>query len=224
MKYYIYISDQKVDMLLPQVPLTAKSKVAAELGVDIGFFKAGIKSERSTLDDRVTRLKVVEDHLRATQSLGSIDSPAAYISAQIEANIATPKENESLVFFVANTAKSNLILGGSSKHLVSSPQKETIDVGWSFMPRLLAALEKTFRDGRYLTQSTEDSVDSISRGTGDNGGSEWIEYARIAQEFVRGPHVKIDFLAKTLINGIDQSDNRLSVLATPLYVAMSDLS
>ena len=41
MKYYIYISDTKVDMLFPQVPHDIKRKVATQFGIDIKLFSGG---------------------------------------------------------------------------------------------------------------------------------------------------------------------------------------
>ena len=60
MRFYQYISDSKVDMLLPQIPLKAKQKITAEIGFDIKILTAKLKTERDSLDDRVSRLLVVE--------------------------------------------------------------------------------------------------------------------------------------------------------------------
>jgi hypothetical protein len=40
MKYYIYISDAKVDIVLPQVPHATGKKVATEFGIDLKVLKA----------------------------------------------------------------------------------------------------------------------------------------------------------------------------------------
>jgi hypothetical protein len=39
MKYYVYISDAKIDMLLPQVPHEVKKKMASEFGFDFKLLK-----------------------------------------------------------------------------------------------------------------------------------------------------------------------------------------
>jgi hypothetical protein len=51
MRYYQYISDSKVDMLLPQIPLKAKQKITSEIGFDIKILSGKIKTERDSLDD-----------------------------------------------------------------------------------------------------------------------------------------------------------------------------
>jgi hypothetical protein len=67
MRYYIYISDAKVDMLLPQVPGAVRAKVAMKLGVNIQLFSGSLQKEQSTLDNRVARLEAVEQYLRQTE-------------------------------------------------------------------------------------------------------------------------------------------------------------
>ena len=59
MRYYIYVSDAKVDMLLPQVTDTEKATIAAEFKVDIKLISASLKSERVTHDNRIYRLAAV---------------------------------------------------------------------------------------------------------------------------------------------------------------------
>jgi hypothetical protein len=53
MKYYVYISDSKVDMLLPQVPGALKQTIAAKLGFDIK-----ILSGESVLSAKPTRAEL----------------------------------------------------------------------------------------------------------------------------------------------------------------------
>jgi hypothetical protein len=39
-KYYLYISDSKVDMLLSQIPHETKKTIAAEFKIDLKLFSA----------------------------------------------------------------------------------------------------------------------------------------------------------------------------------------
>ena len=75
MKYFVYMSDAKVDMLLPQIPQEVKSKLAAEIGVNVGVLSAKLKSERDTgvKPDRISRLSTVTGFLRSTQNIGTVD-------------------------------------------------------------------------------------------------------------------------------------------------------
>lgn len=61
MKYYIYISDAKVDMLFPQVPHDIKKKVATEWKMDLKLLSAARKVETESEDNRIARLETVVD-------------------------------------------------------------------------------------------------------------------------------------------------------------------
>jgi len=41
MKYYTYISDSKIDMLLPQIPHEVKKKMATKFGFDLSYHRFG---------------------------------------------------------------------------------------------------------------------------------------------------------------------------------------
>jgi hypothetical protein len=71
MKCHGYISDSKVDMLLPRVPLAAKQRISKELGVDFKIFSGKLAIETSTLENRVARLAPCHP-LRA--AVGCIDT------------------------------------------------------------------------------------------------------------------------------------------------------
>jgi hypothetical protein len=75
LRFFTYISDAKVDMLLPQIPHQHKEKIAAEVGVELGFLNAKVSSETNTLESRVSRLLVVERFLREHATPETVGSP-----------------------------------------------------------------------------------------------------------------------------------------------------
>jgi|SRR6185295_3433137 len=222
-KYYLYISDQKVDMLLPQIPTKIKHKLSAEFGVDVGVFKARLQSERIAYEDRVHRLAVVERHIRSGD-LGTLDNPKAWISDTAAASLGNFVENDKLVFFIGRSGKSNFVLGGSVAHLISRDPATDVSVGWSYIQDLLETLESTIANGADLALSEHDLVSSLSLGVGHpDSPSPWYNVIEVVQQRVRGPAIKIEFLAKRLAVGEASSrDGRLPILASPLYVAMAD--
>ena len=80
MKYYLYISDAKVDMLFPQVPHEIKSKVASEYKFDIKLFSASRKTETEGEDNRIARLESVVDFIQQYGKLGTVDHPDDFIA------------------------------------------------------------------------------------------------------------------------------------------------
>ena len=81
-KFYIYISDAKIDMLLPQVPHDIKKKVANEFKVNLKVLEVGRKSESESEESRVARLQSVVQYLRSELHVGSIDQPSDYIDGE----------------------------------------------------------------------------------------------------------------------------------------------
>ncbi len=82
-KFYIYISDAKIDMLLPQVPHDLKKKVAIEFKLSLKVFEVGRKSESESDDSRVARLQSVVEYLRSESQMGSVDQPSVYIQGEL---------------------------------------------------------------------------------------------------------------------------------------------
>lgn len=79
MKYYVYISDAKVDMLFPQVPHEIKKKVALEFKMDLKLLSESRKTETESDDNRIARLETVVDFIREFGNVGTVDEPNEYI-------------------------------------------------------------------------------------------------------------------------------------------------
>src|SRR5579872_1598996 len=96
-RYYIYISDSKIEMLLPQVPQSFQEKIAAEIGFNTGLLNGKLKAERTTLDSRIARLKVIERHLLANEKIGSQEKRTSWIQGEMLARTVT-LGNDGVIF------------------------------------------------------------------------------------------------------------------------------
>ncbi|MDX8392917.1 MAG: SAVMC3_10250 family protein, partial [Mariprofundaceae bacterium] len=96
MRYFLYISDAKVNMLLPQIPSAIKATISARLGFNVGVLSGELQTERLSLDDRIHRLDAVEQHLLSTQTLGTCDKPDTWIRGEGSAIVAQifPKDQD----------------------------------------------------------------------------------------------------------------------------------
>lgn len=81
MEYYLYISNNKVDMLFSQLPQKTQSKITAEFAVNTGLVKAAIKSERENAPsaNSTARLQAVAKHIRQSENIGTLDDPNSWI-------------------------------------------------------------------------------------------------------------------------------------------------
>jgi hypothetical protein len=124
MRYYIYISDAKVDMLFPQVPHDIKKKVALEFKMDLKLLSAARKTETETEDNRIARLETVADFIRQYGRVGSVDQPDEYIddSMMLKWGDYAPNwdEKSPVVYYGGETDRTIVGLGGSSKHIIGN--------------------------------------------------------------------------------------------------------
>jgi hypothetical protein len=80
-RFFNYISDAKVDMLLPQIPAGKKQSIAAELGFNVALLSGNIRAQATTLDSLVARLLAVEKYIRNNESMGPPSDPHTRDSA-----------------------------------------------------------------------------------------------------------------------------------------------
>ena len=216
MRYYLYISDAKVDMLLPQVPGVLQKKVAAELGFDIKLLSGKISTERATLDTRVARLQTVEAHLLAEERLGTPDRPASWIEGELLAK--TVDIGEGAVLFVSEAESWLLALGGSSHHIVGNIRGEKVISSYSFAPYLAERLKfLTEKKPHFLLKFSEESPRN-SLSSKSQGFDAWTDLIWDVCRHAKGPSQAIHFLAKRLASEV--AADKTVTLATPLYVSL----
>jgi hypothetical protein len=214
MKYYLYISDAKVDMLIQQIPHEVKQRIATEFKFDLKILGASRKAEREMADDRISRLETVCEFIHSYGNVGTVENPDHYISDTLDMRwhtygVGGGQTDVTFVYFCALTDRHVLGLGGSVRHLMGYPAREIIlPFSGSLLPPILCFLSNVFT--RELPSPSLEKDDT------------WMRMALKMTER-RGPQQRLEFLAKTLTRGIvtlDDNSTRLVTLATPLYVAM----
>jgi hypothetical protein len=217
MKYYIYVSDAKVDMLLPQIPHEARQRIAFEFKFDLKLLSASRRSETETDDNRFNRLEAVAAFIREYGNLGTVDAPDEYIEGTLEMNWG-PYGGEAfdtespLIYFGGVTEQTIVGLGGSAKHLIGS-NGSSQPHSHSATPFLVHRLIKEL--GSSL---------SHEEGSRPNEDSDYwsLRAAELATTQMKGPKQQVEFLAKRLLYGKGYSKKKKILLATPLYVAMAE--
>ncbi|HYT46447.1 MAG TPA: SAVMC3_10250 family protein [Methylomirabilota bacterium] len=86
MKYYIYISDTKVDMLYPQIPKPVLKRIASSLSIDLKLLGAelsvGIKNNQVD-ETRYAKVRIVSEYIEKHLDVGSIDAPSTYFKGKL---------------------------------------------------------------------------------------------------------------------------------------------
>jgi hypothetical protein len=212
MKFYIYVSDSKVDMLLAQIPHDAQQTLATEFKVDLKIFSASRRSQEEVEENRFTRLEVVTTFIREFGNIGTIDEPDEFIEGSMEMQwgpYSFDKENPP-VYFGCSTERTIFGMGGSMKHLVGSTG-DSHPHSHSITPVLV----------RYLEQELQGTNLEAENDQQRRNGIDWSLCAvELATTQMKGPKQPLEFMAKRLLYGNGYSKKKKVLLASPLYVAM----
>ncbi|OOQ56659.1 alpha/beta hydrolase [Mucilaginibacter pedocola] len=217
LKYYIYISEAKVTMILAQMNDSEKGEYAVSAGVEVN---KGSSIEELPLEKR---LLIVLEYLNEEGSVGTLSEPRKYFKGQMGLRWGVSVDNFTLpnqiVYFTDFNNNLLVGLGGSSRHLVTN-------LGYDFSPDLNST---TFGILRWLGKELDKDV----------RGEFYPNYMRDERSYYRsdlyamhslarsslGPVQELEFVAKRLLATSIKNDDGEDVtylLGTPLYVAMAD--
>jgi hypothetical protein len=248
MKYFIYVSDTKVDMLYGQIPRSLKDKIAGELKVDLHLVSASIK-ERDAEETRYSKLSVVTDYIDKHCEVGTIDYPGSYFKGTLDmnwGNVGGEGSSERIIFFVGSTERSILGLGGSPWHVLGNvrPTSPTdINSSGAYLLHALSkdlalqdpALEKWASEKiggtseEYVESRALGMVVSAWRALTFNFSDPNLVPGDKAPQF---PKQRLEFLAKRILHGgrpertadasYHPSQDRFVLLGSPIYVSQAD--
>jgi hypothetical protein len=144
MRFYTYVSDAKVDMLLGQIEDGKLKKLAQEFSLGLGVLKLSHKQERNPERNRFGKLEAVVRHIQANEWCASLEHEAPYISDTLFLNwgrlrrVATSgrgherviedESNAPVLFGLSDYHEygSDLIMTGSAKHMIGSAPTGTL--------------------------------------------------------------------------------------------------
>jgi hypothetical protein len=226
LKYYLYLSESKIDMLFAQIPRAFLSGVSGELAVSLGFLSTKLKQDAEAMT-KYSKLSVVLSYLEQHHDVGTVDQPAEYFKGTMELKWGQynnyEEEVSPLVYFGGRTEQTILGLGGSSQNVVGATGSG-IARSHSVTPYLVARLYEELE----MTLSTEQKeyVEMVKRDHDDS--SRYIAMAvDLATTQMSGENQRVEFIARRLAyfqkgdhGGWSKDMNIL--LGTPLYVAAAD--
>lgn len=207
LRYYLYISDAKVDMLLPQVDPGFGRKRSGEVGVNVSFLSAKRSVEAQA--ERVARLERVVRYVDDFCDVGTVDEPGQYVRGRLAMRWG-PLAGGQAVYFGGRTEHTVVGLGGASGHVIGAIPPT--DQGQVFAPSSMAGI---------LAQLAETIAD-------DEAPASALAATHVANRVIRGAEQEVEFLAKRLAHGpspypeLDADDGMTVLLASPIFVALAD--
>lgn len=225
MKYYLYISDTKVDMLYAQIPQNSKYKISKELKIDLKILSTSFKEIKSE-ETRYSKLKIVIDFIEKNLNIGTIDNlgkffeetvhnPSDYFKGTLPMKWGPSSYTSDTVFFGCSDKGNYFIgLGGSSKHVIGNR-----GTGASLVPsssttsHLLSVIKKELQ------------LLNIENGNSWENEDFALENVYYFTKNMNGPTQQIEFLARNLLQGYTndhEGDLARVIFGTPIYVAIAD--
>ncbi|NBH02912.1 SAVMC3_10250 family protein [Amycolatopsis sp. SID8362] len=202
-RYYIYISDSKVDMLLPQIDPGFASKRSTEVGVNLQLLTG--KHKRDSDPDRVSRLERVVRHIDDFLDVGTIDEPGQYFRGRLDVRW---QQMPGFEYFAGATEDTVVGLGGSSGHVIGGAvPKDDAVIAPSMLPGM---------------------VRGLSALAADDAPASALELAYLANRNARGEEQEVEFVAKRLRHGpspypeLDGGRAVQVLVGSPLFVALAE--
>jgi hypothetical protein len=217
MRYYLYISDVKVNMLWAQVTARLRRRLAHELGIKLETVAKGpLDGPAGTM--RYERLDVVVAYINRYERVGTVDEPARFFRGNMRMRWTPDLSHEvlelagfpNMVYFGGTTGDTVLGLGGSQGHVIGgaggSPQSSDAYLSSTTLTYFLRTMfhEGEIPEDTSVPEQRDRSLEAIVDITGALGGPwQTMEFLalRVAEGRVKGGHV---------------------LLGTPLYVALSN--
>ncbi|GAA4616078.1 DUF7019 family protein [Saccharopolyspora hordei] len=221
-RYYLYISDSKVDMLLSQIDPRFAAPRTTEFGVDLRLVSAKRSADRAATD-RFARLDRVVRHLQDFGDLGTVDEPGQFFGGVLPMRwAAMPGEADpSLVFLGGWSDRTVVGLGGSARHLLGAAPGTSQPSSSSLAPTMLDQLGATSDlEDELVVDAVGDDLDRSDRAA--------LTTVCRAVRDLRAPAQNVEFLAKRLLHGpcpggdTGPCGGRSVLLGSPVYVALAD--
>jgi hypothetical protein len=202
MRYYHYLSSNKIEMLYEQIA-EHRPKVNTDVGIDLKVIKASRKSERSEGEPSVyNKLSVLENWIYEHEPVGAVDRPNVWIyGREFLGFTPSPKAlggtvdstNGSPVLFGGITNdQSAILMCGSSGNLIQNSTKEAHFSQWSsvdYLSRLFERIIAPSNESPMITSGPqENQIAPIPLGDlQDHGDSEAVQRAQtLAEDLVSG--------------------------------------
>ncbi|MDT0467787.1 DUF7019 family protein [Streptomyces gibsoniae] len=222
-RYYLYISDSKVNMLLSQIDPGFAARRTTELGVNLQMVAAK-RTVEPPAADRFSRLERVVHHLKDHGDLGSVDEPGRFFRGVLPMRWgAMPGDADPSLVFLGGWDDRNVVgLGGSARHLLGAvPGVAESRASSSLMPTMLSQL------GAASELEDELVVDAVDDGFARADRAALTTVHRAVRR-LNAPAQKVEFIAKRLLHGtspggdFDPREGMSVLLGSPIYVAQAD--
>jgi hypothetical protein len=117
-RYYLYVSETKVEQLYAQIPTRLRNSIATKLTIDLKVVKAEFE-EKQSRESLYSKLDIVLNYLDEEGRIGSADHPKLFFGEVMPLSWGFYGYSlvSKVVYFGGHTRDTVVGLGGSFKHL-----------------------------------------------------------------------------------------------------------
>jgi hypothetical protein len=185
MRYYIYISETKINQLYAQIPVKLRQKIASKFTIDLKLVKAEFEG-RQPQEGLISMLEVVLSYLESEDLVGTVDNSKSYFKGTMNLSWG-PYVDSGLVYFGGHTQATLVGLGGSLQHVIGEVGTSGAH-SHSATPLLARALEKVTNSNAFGRQT-------------DGANGRLLRSVELASGQMGGPWEPMEFVAKRLAHG-----------------------
>jgi hypothetical protein len=213
-KYYIYISETKIDMLFPQV--------ASSLSLDMCVAK---KEASTNALSSYSKLNKIIHKLGNEKMVGTLEGKLPYVSSKLRMKWASFgfRENSPITFWGYATEDLVFALAGSKHHLLGQ-SNQGCEYGCASLHSLTGAITNWLLDKfgePFDEENYKDQLSDRNLSEYDVANAIWL-----AATQMDGQESDFEFVAKVLHRsnwrGFRNSKCKKIILATPLYVSLEE--
>jgi hypothetical protein len=220
MRYYLYISDTKLDMLYGQIPQGILSKLEAEVTVDLPVLKTTFRDKESQPTSRYAQLDTVISYLQKEGRLGTIEHPSAYFAGTMPMRWGVI--GGGVVYFTGSSGSTLVGLGGAAQHVIGSgkaaQEEETLGLG-SHTAMILNQLRRVVMQEEAQTVASPDQL-LLEQLLTRRDSTYALESVRSFAKLLKGTEEHVQFVARKL--AAEERRGQTIVLGTPIFVALTD--
>lgn len=212
LKYYLYISDAKLDMLFEQIDRKALKHIVTEVKVDLKVASVTLRRAEDSAPSRIAKLRVVERFIDENHDVGTCEEPGReFFRGQMAIQwgwLGSPRNDAQIVCFRGEGESQLVILAGSRRHVIGESPEAHAFAG-SALPHIVMAINDHISD-------------RIAIAALPSQDPEWLNPLRARE--IRfspegAPFQRMEFLAIALAEG-RIADVHI-VLGSPVYVAIA---
>lgn len=217
MRYYLYISTSKIDMLAPQISSGNKKKISFEFGFDVKILNSLFKTEKSIEDNTIKKLNLIENYLYQNNYVGDLSSDRPWIKINaINARLCSFADFDLGVLYICDELDNTIIaIGGSPEHLIGKVQQP---LQRFHATSLLAGIAYSLENFLVTGDSTMKTNSKVFKSI--DGANYYGKLLSSIYSIGGLQNQKISFLAK-ILKKVDY-DNKTYLIATPLFISLDD--